>query len=470
MFRTMVISICMLVMIACPALGQTPEENLAAYKAQFDAMNAHDLETMMSYWAEDSVWDIQSSPPPAPKMYVEMGLAQRFAARPDFHMTEGRVLASGNVVVEEALTVYTDGPTGVEVILPHITIYDFEGGLIKKATSYNDKVGPMIQRGEMPAADMPELIPSFVLPDAEPTGLAPTEVSAAEYAERWSRGDLVGLAQMIRPDAEIFMGPLGAPMDRNAYIALEEMYLQSFADHKAERVRAVDLGDGWVLSEVIFSGTHTEDYLGVPAEGRLFHLRGVTLDHFDADGLVTYHSAYYDNLTLMTQITTDEWSLDGVWVTSYPTPAGTLLTSTVYVAQDAAKTQYSGTLEWLNAIPIMTELYPDYDPALGISAGGQATKVGRHQYKATFLGYERKPATEIGGIEIVGIWIAHANFELIGSDRLQGHGTVSYYMAAQDVDQDGFPDDDQEPIVCAPWEWSGRRVTDVPACTPVPMP
>jgi hypothetical protein len=74
------------------------------------------------------------------------------------------------------------------------------------------------------------------------------------------------------------------------------------------------------------------------------------------------------------------------------------------------------------------------------------------------------------GIEIVGIWIAHANFELIGPDQLQGHGTASYYTGAQDGDQDGFPDDGQEPIACAPWQWSGRRITAVPACTPAPMP
>ncbi len=93
--------------------------------------------------------------------------------------------------------------------------------------------------------------------------------------------------------------------------------------------------------------------------------------------------------------------------------------------------------------------------------------VAPNQYKATFLGYERKSDSSIGTIEIVGIWIAHANFEVVGPDQLHGQGTVSYYMAAQDADQDGFPDDGQEPILCAPWEWSGRRVTDVPACTAI---
>jgi hypothetical protein len=50
-----------------PAFGQTEEELLAIHAAQLAAMNAHDLDGMMSYWAEDGVYDLVHSPPPAPK-------------------------------------------------------------------------------------------------------------------------------------------------------------------------------------------------------------------------------------------------------------------------------------------------------------------------------------------------------------------------------------------------------------------
>ena len=168
------LTISIVVLAVCTqTMAQTPEDLIAVHEAQLAAMNAHDLDTMMSYWADESMYDLVSSPPPVPKAYVRYGFEQRFAARPDLHMTMGRVLAAGNVVVEEGMTVYTDVGTGVEVIIPHLSIYEFEGDKIKKVTSYNDKVGPMVQRGEMPALDMPELVPSFALPDAEPTGLQP---------------------------------------------------------------------------------------------------------------------------------------------------------------------------------------------------------------------------------------------------------------------------------------------------------
>ena len=148
---------------------------------------------------------------------------------------------------------------------------------------------------------------------------------------------------------------------------------------------------------------------------------------------------------------------------------GNLISSTVYAAQDATKTQYSGTLEWMNSFALFTDLYPDADPALDKSAGGQAVKVGRHQYKATYLGYYRKLDGTTGGVAIDGIWTADASFELIGPDQLQGHGTGSYYMAAQDADQDGFPDEGQEPVLCLPWTWNGKRLTPLPGCTPPPL-
>jgi predicted ester cyclase len=462
--------IVLITLICCvQSMALEPDELLAIYKAQFDAMNAHDLDTMMSYWADDSMWDIASSPAPAPKAYVEIGLAQRFAASPDFHMTEGLTFAVDNIVVEEAKTVYTVVDTGVEVVIPHISIYEFDGGLVKKVTSYNDLVGPMVMRGEMPAPEMPELVPSFTLPDPEPTGLSPLEAEAEAYA-RWNSGDLTEYAKMIHPDAEFFLGPVGVPMDKSANIAMHELYLQAFADRQAEILRTIDLGDGWILSEVVYSGTHTGDYFGIPATGRLFRLRGVSLQRFDAQGLITNLNVYFDNLTLITQITTDEWPLDGIWITTYPTPMGNLISSTVYVAQDAAKTRYSGTLEWINSLPLFTELYPDSDPALDKSAGGVVVKVGRHQYKATFLGYSRKLDISAGTLEIDGIWTADANFELLGSDQIQGYGTVSYYMSEQDADQDGFPDEGEEPVDCQPWGWTSKRLTMMPGCVPAPMP
>jgi hypothetical protein len=108
---------------------------------------------------------------------------------------------------------------------------------------------------------------------------------------------------MFRSDAEIFPSPLGMILDRDAWIAMEEMTTGGFSDDSTEVVRRVDLGDGWILAEMILRSIHTGTYLGVPASGNRINLRGAYLTHFDADGLITHHSIYWDNLTLIAQMT-----------------------------------------------------------------------------------------------------------------------------------------------------------------------
>ncbi len=445
-----------------PALGQTPDELLAIHAAQLAAMNAHDLDTMMSFWADDGVYLLVHSPPPAPKAYVRGGFAQRFAARPDFHMVMGRVLAAEGVVVEEGTTVYTDGATGVEVIIPHISIYDFAGDKIKKVTSYNDRAGSMILRGEMPVPEMPDLVPSGDVPDPEPTGLSPLEANA-ELIRRWNSGDAVAVAKMDHADVQIFAHPLGMYVDRAQMMALNEQYFVSFPDDVLEIARAIDLGDGWVLTELVSKATHLEAFMGIEASGYLMNVPVVWLTQYDADGLVVEMSFYYDNLTLITQMTTPEWSPAGTWISTIPTPLGNLILNGAWIPQDTEGMQFIGQYEFANNLPVMVEVFPDAEEAK--HAGSLAVKAGRNEYDITFLWHYTKtagPSQE----EIVGIGVVAGTFQLIGEDAIFGQGAGGYYLAVQDADQDGFPDEGEEPIVCMPWGWMSERLTLMPGCMP----
>jgi hypothetical protein len=464
-----VLTILIVILAVCTqGIAQTPDELLAIHDTHLAAMNAHDLDTMMSFWADDGIYDLVSSPPPVPVAYVRAGYATRFAALPDFHMTMGRVLAAGNMVVEEGMTVYTDVGTGIEVNIPHISIYEFEGDKIKKVTSYNDRLSTMVTLGQVSAPEMPPLVPSVNVPDPEPTGLFPMEANA-ELIRRWNSHDAAGAARMNRADYQIFAGPLGTHLDRVAMTAMNELYFTSFPDVQIEVVRAVELEDGWVLTELISKGTHQGDFMGVPVSGYLTGLRLVWLTRYDADGLATEQSFYYDNITLLNQMTTAPYSLDGIWVSTVPTPFGNLVMTTTYVAQDADRTRYSGSLEEINAMPLLAEIYPDADPTPKW-AGGHAVMVGRDRYEATYLGYSTKIVESSIGktTEFVGLFTIKAYFEVIGPDFLYGYGTGSYYMAAQDADRDGFPDEGQDPVVCIPWGWTGKRLTIMPGCIPTP--
>ena len=448
------------------AVGQTPEELLAIHEAQLTAMNNHDLDGMMSHWADDGIYDLVSMPPPVPAMYVRFAFQERFTARPDFRMEMKRVMAVDNMVVEEGTTLYTHPPTGVEIILPHVSIYEFEGDKIKKVTSYNDRLGPMVARGEVDAPAMPDLVPSGDVPAPEATGLSPLEANA-ELIQRWNSHDAAAVAKMDHADLQIFAHPLGMYVDRAQMMALNEQYFTSFPDDVLEVVRTVDLGDGWVLTEFISKATHQAAFMGVEASGYLMEVRVVWLTQYNADGLVVEMSFYYDNLTLITQMTTPEWSPAGTWISAIPTPLGNLLINGAWIPQDTTGTRFIGQYEFPNNMPLLVDLFPDSEKAK--HAGSVAVKAGRNKYDITFLWHYTKttgPSQE----EIVGYGVVTGTFELLSPDSLWGQGVGAYYLAAQDADQNGFPDEGEEPIACLPWGWTGQRLTIMPGCIPAPMP
>ena len=94
------------------------------------------------------------------------------------------------------------------------------------------------------------------------------------------------------------------------------MYYQIFTDARIDVVREVDLGDGWILTEEISSGVHDGPFFGVPATGRKVSVRAVLLSHYNADGLLTKMSYYFDNMTLVAQMTANAFADHGSGTTT----------------------------------------------------------------------------------------------------------------------------------------------------------
>ena len=195
-------------------------------------------------------------------------------------------------------------------------------------------------------------------------------------------------------------------------------------------------------------------------------ITGITIHRF-ADGKLVESWASYDALGMMQQLTAEEWSPEGVWITSVPTPLGNMIVKSTWMAQDDANTRYTGEFEQISGYPLLIDVYPDLEETE--YGGGLAQKIGLNKYEITFLQYFTKTSGP-GLKEIVGIGIVNGAFELVGPDLSQGQATGAYYMAAQDADQDGFPDEGQEPVVCVPWGWTSKRLTMMPPCVPTPLP
>ena len=287
----------------------TEEELIALHQTHMAALGAHDVDQIMSFFTDDAIYDYVLLPAPmTTKEEIGAFFGNLFQAFPDYETTSEHLLVAGNIMVTEHTTTGTHQgewsgipATGNTVLGMHMDIFEFEGEKLKQATTYDNAASMLIQLGLMPASELPELVPSFQLPASEAPGLSPLE--AAENAMAvWNTHDLVSYAKLFHPDAEILIAPFGVPMDLSAFIASQELYFLAYSDLQEETVRIVDMGDGWVLAEIVFVGTNDGPYFGVPATGNSMEVRGAWIGHYDEDGLATKMNVYWDHLTTLTQL------------------------------------------------------------------------------------------------------------------------------------------------------------------------
>lgn len=117
--------------------GGASVETLEAITAAF---NAHDLDAIMGFFAEDCSLDMPRGPEPwgrrlAGKAAVREGLAGRFAGLPDVHYGEGRHWVSGDLGVSEWLLTGTT-PEGRRLRVRGCDHWEFRGGEVVRKDSY----------------------------------------------------------------------------------------------------------------------------------------------------------------------------------------------------------------------------------------------------------------------------------------------------------------------------------------------
>jgi len=182
------------------------------------------------------------------------------------------------------------------------------------------------------------------------------------------------------------------------------------------------------------------------------------------------------------------WSPAGVWVVSVPTPMGTILMLHTMHAQDLAGTRYGGVMWEVNNNPTNFGVFPDGEkegywatqtvrtgPGLspfGVWGGFGPThpaRPGPDALETTMIGYATK-ASENAPDEVVTINIANVTWRITGPDTNEGEATLMMYLASQDGDGDGFPDEGEKPVACMPFTFSSHRLRVMPGCVPTPMP
>lgn len=111
-----------------------------------DAFNAHDLDRIMEFFADDCSLDMPRGPHPWGRRFigkaaVREGLAGRLAGLPDVHYGELRHWGGGDMVASEWLLTGT-GPDGEEVRVRGCDHFEFRQGKIVRKDSYWKIVEP----------------------------------------------------------------------------------------------------------------------------------------------------------------------------------------------------------------------------------------------------------------------------------------------------------------------------------------
>lgn len=116
------------------------DASVATLEAITSAFNAHDLDAIMEFFAEDCSLDMPRGPDPwgrrlEGKAAVREGLAARFEGLPDVHYGDGRHWVSGDLGVSEWLLTGTRG-NGEAVRVRGCDHWTFRGDKIVRKDSY----------------------------------------------------------------------------------------------------------------------------------------------------------------------------------------------------------------------------------------------------------------------------------------------------------------------------------------------
>jgi hypothetical protein len=93
---------------------------------------------------------------------------------------------------------------------------------------------------------------------------------------------------------------------------------------------------------------------------------------------------------------------------------------------------------------------------------------GNNSFETTMLVYGTKPG-EGPLSETVAIYLGRADWTITGPDTNEGSTILGVYLAEQDGDGDGMPDEGEEPIDCQVFPFTTIRFKALaaPPCVPV---
>jgi ketosteroid isomerase-like protein len=119
---------------------ETNQVTVETLEGLLDAFNAHELDAVMSFFADDCILEMPRGPDPSGRRLegrerVREGLASRFAGIPDVHYGDARHWLAGDRGCSEWLLTGT-GADGEKIEVRGCDLFEFRDGKIVRKDSY----------------------------------------------------------------------------------------------------------------------------------------------------------------------------------------------------------------------------------------------------------------------------------------------------------------------------------------------
>jgi steroid delta-isomerase-like uncharacterized protein len=400
------------------------------------------------------------------------------AAFPDIHWSIDDQTAEGDMVATRLTGTATHQgelmgipATGLPVTVTAVLMVRVADGKIQESWNQWDQLGLMLQLG---VAAPPRPGPQFYLWDApsDITGDAGDPVTNKLLVLRvksqfWNGKDIAGLDETHHANAlghdVSFPAQPGYDSYRQGCLA----YQMAFPDlhHTTDAILAE--GDK-VVVRWTGTGTHQGELIGIPASGKPVKFTGITIYRI-ADGKIAESWWAYDAFGLVQQITSPpEWTPEGTWIVTSPSPMGPLTMVHVMYPLDSSGARYGGVLWQVNPNPTFFGTFPS------LTGGSQfwateSRRIAPNAYETGMIVYSTQPAEGLLD-QVASVGILNATWTITGAETNEGAAMLSSYLAGQDANGDGLPDEGQAPVACTPFSFTSKRVRILPACVPARTP
>lgn len=105
--------------------------------------------------------------------------------------------------------------------------------------------------------------------------------------------------ELLSPTCKIYFGC--NVLDRDGWAGMGQMFMRAFPDGRHIFDLAEAVGD-YVLLNGYFTGTHTEEFQGIPATGKVVKFSLTMIDRVEGDKMVE-HRSDFDGAALIQQLT-----------------------------------------------------------------------------------------------------------------------------------------------------------------------